>query len=159
MDFDFDFDIYPRLEATGPNKLTYRQFLEEIKGKYEGVYDQEGRRAKGKILETLEDSDCHNKIYISLMIGECPRMPQKPERCDCFVRFSSKVSGNLTTQAKPYIMSAYNIAQSYLGSRVHFWHELSGTDDKRQWGYYSSQEVDDADTKLSKLETEQQHGL
>jgi hypothetical protein len=159
MGFNCGFDIYPRLEATASNKETYRRFLDEIIRTYENVYDQEGRRADGKVLDLPTNSDASDKIYISFMVGECPQMPSNPDRCDYFLRFSSKVSGRLTTPAEPYIRSVYQIAKKYFGSRVHFWHELAETDDARQWGYYEWQDVNDANSKLRELETgqEQQH--
>lgn len=82
-------------------------------------------------------------------------MPKNPDRCDNFLRFSSKVSGNITFPAKRYIMEVRDIAEKHFGSRVHFWHELCETDDQRQWGYYSRQQLNDADTKLRELETKQ----
>jgi len=93
------------------------------------------------------------------MVGECPYMPVNPDRCDYFLRFSSKVSGRLTTPAEPYIEGVYKIAKKYFGSRVHFWHEMNETGDERQWGYYDWQEVHNADKKLRELETGQEQDL
>jgi hypothetical protein len=76
MGFDCGFDIYPPLEATASNKETYRRFLDEIIRTYENVYDKEGRRTDGKVLEVPTNSD--DKIYISLTVGEYPHMPQQP---------------------------------------------------------------------------------
>ena len=100
------------------NKKTYSLFLDEIIRTFETVYDTNGRRTDGKILEGVD------KTYISFMVEECPHLPSKPDHCQYFLRFSSKVSGHLTTPAEPYIRSVYNIAQKHFGSRVHFWHEL-----------------------------------
>jgi len=54
------------------------------------------------------------------MVGECPHMPGNSDCCDYFLRFSSKVSGRLTTPAELYIRSVYQIAKKHFGSRVHF---------------------------------------
>jgi hypothetical protein len=154
MGFDCGFDIYPPLEATASNKETYRRFLDEIIRTYENVYDKEGRRTDGKVLEVPTNSD--DKIYISLTVGECPHMPHNPDHCDYFLRFSSKVSGHLTTPADPYIRNVHKIAKKYFSSRVHFWHELCETGDERQWGYYNWLEVHEADRKLRELERQEQ---
>ena len=156
MGFDCGFDIHPRLEATAANKQTYQQFLDEIIHTYKDVYDKEGRRADGKVLDMAKDSDPSDKVYIRFMVGECPHMPSNPDRCDYFLRFSSKVSGRLTTPAEPYIRSVHKIAKKHFGSRVHFWHEMNETGDERQWGYYGWQEVHDASKKLRELETGQE---
>ena len=159
MGFDCGFDIYPRLEATASNKETYRRFLDEIIRTYENVYDKEGRMTDGKVLDIPPNSHHSDKIYIWFMVGECPHIPGNPDHCDYFLRFSSKVSGRLTTPAEPYIRSVYQIAKKYFGSRVHFWHEMTETGDERQWGYYDWQEVHDADRKLRELETGQEPDL
>lgn len=153
MGFECGFDVYPRLEANEPNKEAYRQFVEEIIQTYENTYDEGGRRTDGKVLEIPTDSDHHDNVYVSFMVGECPHIPYNHDRCDYFLRFSSKVSGHLTTPAKPYIISVHKIAKKYFGSRVHFWHDLCETEDERQWGCYDWQEVHDADTKLRELES------
>lgn len=79
-------------------------------------------------------------------------MPSNPDRCEYFLRFSSKVSGRLTAPARPYILNVYKIAKRHFGSRVHFWHEMNETGDERQWGYYGWQEVHDAKKKLRELD-------
>jgi hypothetical protein len=159
MGFDCGFDIYPRLETTASNKETYRRFLDEIIRTYENVYDKEGRMTDGKVLDIPINSHHSDKIYIWFMVGESPHIPGNPNRCDYFLRFSSKVSGRLKTPAEPYIRSVYKIAKKYFGSRVHFWHEMDETGDERQWGYYDWQEVHDADRKLRELETGQEQDL
>ena len=156
MGFDCGFDIYPRLEVNDLNKEAYRRFIEEIIQTYKNTYDEEGRSTAGKILQLPEESDYHESMYVTFMVGEGPRMPYNHNHCDHFLRFSSKVSGNLTAPAKPYILSVQKIAKKYFGSRVHYWHELCETDDERQWGYYSWQDVHDADTRLKTLDTEPQ---
>jgi len=102
------------------------------------------------------DSDHSDKVYIRFMVGECPHMPSNPDRCDYFLRFSSKVSGRLTAPAQPYIRSVYKIAKKHFGSRVHFWHEMNETDDERQRGCYDWKEVYDASQRLRVLETGQE---
>jgi hypothetical protein len=159
MGFDCGFDIYPRLEATSASdKESYRRFLDEIIRTYENVYDKEGRRADGKVLEMPTSSD---QIYIRFMVGECPEMPSNPDRCDYFLRFSSKVSGHLTRPARPYIDSVYEIAIKYFGRRVRFWHELNeyGIDERQQWGFYSWKQVHGANRELRELEKVQEQGL
>ncbi len=158
MGFDCGFDIHPRLEATTGNKQIYQRFLDEIISTYHDVYDQKGRRPDGKVLEMPIDSE-HSKDCISFMVGECPRMPSNPDRCDYFLRFSSKISGHLTTPAEPYIRNVYKIAKKHFGSSVHFWHEMNETGDEREWGYYDWQEVHDAREKLREVETGQEGDL
>ncbi len=158
MGFDCGFDIHPRLEATTTNKQTYQRFLEEIVRTYNDVYDEKGRRPDGKLLEMPEDSD-YSKDCIRFMVGECPHMPSSSERCNYFLRFSSKISGQLTTPAKPYIRDVYKIAKKHFGSSVHFWHEMNETGDERQWGYYSWQEVHDARKALREVEAERERDL
>lgn len=155
MGFDCGFDIYPRLEVTPENKGTYQGFIDDIIATYEGVYDEKGRRDDGKVLQMPTDSDFphhSDKVNICFMIGECPHMPNNPEQCSYFLRFSSKVSGGLTTPAEPYIRSVYKIAKKHFGNRVHFWHELQETDDQRQWGWYNWQQIHDAEKELRELE-------
>lgn len=159
MGFDCGFDIYPRLEANGPDKEAYRKFVEEIVKKYGDMYDKKGRRSDGKILTTTADESVKSvepdNVYFWFMIGECPHIPKSSDHCEYFLRFSSKVSGRLTAQAEPYIEDVYKIAQKYFGSRVKFWHELNEFgDEKQQFGYYHWNEVYDADKKLRGLNTE-----
>ena len=158
MGFDCGFDIYPRLEATTANKLTYQRFLDEIIRTYNDVYDEKGRRPDGKVLEMPIDSDS-SKGCIQFMVGECPQMPSHPDRCNYFLRFSSKISGGLTTPAEPYIRNVYKIARKHFGSRVHFWHEMNETGDERQWGYYNWREVHDAEKNLREVEAGQERDL
>ena len=150
--FDYGFDVYLRLEATAANKQTYKRFLEEIIHTYDEVYDKEGRRADGKVLDMPTNSDQSDKMNVWFMVGECPHMPSNIDRCDYFLRFSSKISGRLTTPAAPYIRSVHEIAKKHFGSRVHFWHEMNETGDERQWGYYNWQQVHDANKELRELE-------
>ncbi|KAL7939598.1 hypothetical protein V8C35DRAFT_287110 [Trichoderma chlorosporum] len=152
MGFDCGFDISPRLEVNDENKRVYQQFLNEIIEKYKDVYDEEGRQEDGKILDLPNSSKHSNKNIIRFMIGECPHMPSSPERCNYFLRFSSKVSGSLTVAAKPYIMDVLKIAKKYFGSRVHFWHELNESGDlAQQFGVYGWNEVNDAEKELREL--------
>ncbi|KEY70680.1 hypothetical protein S7711_11492 [Stachybotrys chartarum IBT 7711] len=85
------------------------------------------------------------------MVGECPHLPSNPDRCDYFLRFSSKISGRLTSPAEPYIGGVHKIAKKYFGSRVHFWHEMDETGDERQYGYHDWQTVHDASKKLREV--------
>ena len=151
MGYDCGFDVYPRLEPNASNVETYRQFRDEIILKYNDAYNDAGRRHDGKVLEVPTSSDDHDKFYLRFMVGECPQMPYIPNYCNYFLRFSSKVSGNLTMPAEPYIRDVYQIAKTYFGSLIHFWYEICETDDERQWGYYSWQEVNNADDELRKL--------
>ena len=159
MGFDCGFDIYPRLEATASNKETYRRFLDEITNTYKDVYDEKARTTDGKVLAIPTTSHHSDEVYIRFMVGECPHIPCNPDRCDYFLRFSSKISGGLTTPAEPYIRGVYRIAKKYFGSRVHFWHEMVETEDERQWGCYDWQEVNDADRRLKELEMGQEQDL
>lgn len=152
MGFACGFDIYPRLEATTVNKQAYQRFLDEVISTYDHIHDENGRREDGKILVVPATSDNLDKMYIRFMVGECPEMPSNAERCDYFLRFSSKVSGRLTTPAEPYIHGVHQIAQKHFGSRVHFWHELCEAGDERQWGCYDWLAVHEADEELRELE-------
>jgi hypothetical protein len=154
MGFDCGFDIFPRLEATAANSQTYKYFLDKIILTYDEADDEEGRRADGKVLE-MPNGDNPESVYIQFMVGECPQMPSNPDRCDYFLRFSSQVSGRLTTPALPYIQAVHKIAQKHFGGRVHFWHENNETEDERQWGYYTWDQVHDAKKELRELETKQ----
>ncbi|KAL8301243.1 hypothetical protein RB597_001922 [Gaeumannomyces tritici] len=97
MGFDCGFDVCPRLEPTPENQETYRRFLDEIIERWQGVYDPSGRREDGKILEMPGEVSEHAKMecgrdqYIYFKVGECPGMPARPENCNFFLRFSSKV--------------------------------------------------------------------
>ncbi|KAK5994033.1 hypothetical protein PT974_07473 [Cladobotryum mycophilum] len=152
MGFDCGFDIYPRLEATAVNKQSYQRFLDEVISTFQNTHDKNGRRPDGKVLTLPDDPIEGDKVYIQFMVGECPHMPCNPERCDYFLRFSSKVSGHLTTPAEPYIKRVCNIARKHFGGRVHFWHELCETNDERQWGCYDWLQVYDARRELRELE-------
>lgn len=154
MGFDCGFDIYPRLETTALDTQIYKNFLDEIIHTYGEAYDQEGRREDGKILE-IPSETCSDGNYIRFMVGECPHLPSNPNHCCYFLRFSSKVSGRLTTPALPYIKKVHRIAQKHFGSRVQFWHEMNETEDEQQWGHYSWKEVHDAKDELKELETEE----
>lgn len=158
MGFDCGFDIHSRLKATIENKQAYQRFLDEIIRTYNDIYDEKGRRPDGKVLEMLIDSE-YFKDCIGFMVGECSHMLSNPDRCDYFLRFSSKISGHLITPAEPYIKSVYKIAKKYFGSNIHFWHEMNETGDERQWGYYNWQEVHDAREKLREMETGQEGDL
>jgi hypothetical protein len=105
------------------------------------------------ILDTPTNSDHSDKDHVRFMVGECPHIPGNPDLCDYFLRFSSEISGRLTTPAEPYIRNVHKIAEKSFGSRVRFWHEPYETGDERQWGYYGWQEVHDGDRRLRDLET------
>jgi hypothetical protein len=98
-----------------------------------------------------------DSVYIWFMVGECPSIPKSPEHCDYFLRFSSKVSGRLTTLAQSYVEDVYEIVKIYFGSRVRFWHELNEFGSERQrYGYYDWNEIHAANKELRKLGTEVQ---
>jgi hypothetical protein len=163
MGFDCGFDIFPRLDpANESDKRVYREFLDEIIDTYKDAYDTEGRRDDGKVLLLPGDPErgFRREDYIYFMVGECPRMPENPERCDYFLRFSSKVSGSLTQCAEPYIRSVSKIAKKHFGDRVHSWHELNDlADDPRKWmGCYDWSTIHEADEKLRALGTGQGDG-
>ena len=73
MGFDCGFDVYPRLEATAANKQTYKRFLEEIIQRYDEVYDKEGRRADGKVLDMPTNSDQSDRVNLwAASVRTCP---------------------------------------------------------------------------------------
>lgn len=167
MGFDCGFDVCPRLEPTPENQETYRRFLDEIIERWQGVYDPGGCREDGKILEMPGEVSEHAKMecgrdqYIYFMVGECPGMPARPENCNFFLRFSSKVSGSLTAQARPYIGAVYLIAKAHFGSeRVHFWHEMNEHDlgGPTQNGYYNWTQVYDARKEMRALLAKEREG-
>ena len=149
--FDCGFDIYPRLEATASNKESYSRFLDEVIQTYENEYDEDGRRPDSKVLEFLTSQEHGDNIYLSIMVGECPRMPCNPEHCYYFLRVSSKVSGHLTAPARPYIKTVGRIAKKYFAEKVYFWHENCETGDEREGGSYGWRAVHEADNELRKL--------
>jgi hypothetical protein len=162
MGFDCGFDVFPRLDAADEaDKRAYQGFLDDIIDIYRDAYNKEGRREDGIVLQLPGDSGGGGGLsedYIYFMVGECPKMPANPERCDYFLRFSSKVSGGLTMCAEPYIRSVHRIAKKWFGHRVHWWHELNElAEDPRKWmGCYSWSAVHEADTKLKALRARQE---
>lgn len=152
MGFDCGFDISPRLEATPENIQLYKLFIDEVVHKYRDVYDEKGNSDDGKVLRLPTDQTGEKDVCIRFMVGECPAMPSNPARCDYFLRFSSKVSGNLTAPAESYIRGVYKIGQKHLGTRVHYWHEMSDTGDEREWGVYNWEEIRAAEKALRELE-------
>lgn len=162
MGFGCGFDIFPRLDAANEaEKRAYQEFLDDIVNIYIFAYEKDGIRKDGKVLEFPEDSGgLPSKGYIQFMVGECPSMPANPERCDYFLRFSSKISGSVTACAEPYIRGVYRIAKKHFGDRVRGWHEMNEmAEDPREWnGYYDWSEVREADRKLRALEAEQEQG-
>ncbi|KAK5997569.1 hypothetical protein PT974_02932 [Cladobotryum mycophilum] len=150
MGYDCGFDIYPRLEPTEANQITYRRFLDEVINKYKDVKDEQARHASGRVLslpgedddDGASNADAADKSSVRLLIGECPEMPVDAGRCDYFLRFSSKVSGELTAPEEWYLRSVHNIARKHFGGeRVCWWHEMRDTGDERQWGRYTWDEV------------------
>ncbi|KAK3310168.1 uncharacterized protein B0T15DRAFT_506866 [Chaetomium strumarium] len=149
MGFDCGFDIYPRLDpAKETDKRAYREFLDEVINTYKDANDKEGGREDGKVLQLPEDPGgrLSSKLYITFMVGEWPRMPASPERCNYFLRFSSKVSGRLTQCAEPYIRGVHRIARRHFGSE----------DPTKRSGYYNWSEVYEADEKLKALASGQE---
>ncbi|KAK3898782.1 hypothetical protein C8A05DRAFT_46997 [Staphylotrichum tortipilum] len=157
MGFDCGFDIYPRLNpSNAADKQAYQAFLDDIMATYQDAHDSEGRREDGKVLQMPGDPDgkFYDKSYIYFMVGEWPRIPANAERCDYFLRFSSKVSGQLSACAEPYLRGVHQMAKQRFGVRVHWWHELNDeAEDDRKWrGYYSWTEVYAASDELKALE-------
>lgn len=158
MGFECGFDVHPRLEPTSANKALYQSFLDEIVRTYGDVVDKDARRDDGKILELPNGVDAEdqlaeewNKHFMRFMIGECPHVPYNRDHCHYFLRFSSKVSGNLTAPAAPYIRDVRKIAEKYFGGIIHGWDELNETFDERQWGYYGWDEIRAAEKELQAL--------
>jgi len=71
--------------------------------------------------------------YIEFEVGEHPTIPYK---CECFLRFSSKISGPGAILAEPYIRNIHRIAKKYFGDRVKLWQALFD-----QYGVYKCDEV------------------
>lgn len=113
------------------------------------------REVVAKVIARCKSSE-HSKDCIRFMLGECPDIPSNLDRCDYFLRFSSKISGHLTTPAESYIRNLYKIAKKHFGSRVHFWHEMNETGDEQEWGYNDWQEIHEAREKLMDVETGQE---
>lgn len=162
MGFDCGFDIHPRLSPSNPaDKQAYQAFLDDIIATYQSTYDSEGCREDGKVLQLPGDPAgifAEDNYCISFMVGECPSMPARAERCDYFLRFSSKVSGRLWC-AEPYIRAVYRMAKRRFGGRVHWWDELNDlAEDEREWGgFYNWTEVYAASKELKALEAGEGH--
>jgi len=98
-----------------------------------------------------------DNVYIWFMIGECPCVPKSPDHCDLSSALALRLAA--AWRRPPSHVSkmyySYEIAKTYFGSRVRFWHELNefGTE-KQQYGYYGWNEIHDADEKLRTLGTE-----
>jgi len=148
MGFDCGFDIYPALEPTPSNKEKYELFLHEVLRTYEVGDEAEGRDSVVRVVPRS------NGAYIDFMVGEHPTIPNS---CEYFLRFSSKVSGMGTVAAKPYIEGVYRIAKTWLGDRVHFWHEMNETGDHRQRGYYNWNEVYAVRRRMKEQEGKTKH--
>ncbi|KAL3294521.1 SET domain-containing protein 5 [Colletotrichum asianum] len=154
MGYDCGFDIYPQLEATERNIEKYERFRNAIIRKYENAFDPGSRHPDGKVLDILKESgsDFGTNYNISFLVGEIPHMPYAAQRCNYFLRFSSKVSGQLAAPAEPYIRQVFGIAKKYFGDRVRFWHDLDEDISKDDcYGYYEWQEVIDAEEELRRL--------
>lgn len=158
MGIDCGFDMHPRLDPNNPADLaSYRDFVAEIIQAYRNKYDKDGRREDGKVL--ILPSDClmpadHfgalDRCSITFAVGEYPRIPANPQRCNYFLRFSSKVSGPLTYPARNYIVKVCAIARKYFADRVQVWDE--GCD---QFGFYNWKEVTEAEGELLRLEAKE----
>lgn len=148
MGYDFGFDIYPQLEATERNIEKYERFRNAIIRKYENAFDPGSHRPDGKVLDILKElgSDFGTNYNISFLVREIPHMPYAAQRCNYFLRFSSKVSGRLTTPAEPYIRQVFGIGKKYFWDRVRFWHDLEEDISKEDcYGYHEWQELNDAE--------------
>lgn len=151
MGFDCGFDIFPRLELNDANKQAYQEFLDEVTSTYKDAIDNEGLRPDGKILALPGCFEEYDKSFIWFVVGEMPHMPSTPDRCNYFLRFSSKVSGRRTAPAAGYIREVRDIARKHFGTRVHYWHEMDETDDDRQWGCYDWSEVQAAEREVTEM--------
>lgn len=145
----------PPLEPSSNNIQKYSEFIEEIVRTYNSTYDPKARSRDGKVLQLPNDSDNNDKANIVFMIGEGPQMPAKPEHCEYFLRFSSKISGSLTAPAERYIEEVYEVAKKYFGRRACFWHELYELDDGTHEPQYGWETVHDANQRLRNLVAEE----
>jgi hypothetical protein len=71
--------------------------------------------------------------YIEFNAGEHPTLPFEGHK---FLRFSSKISGRGSEEAKEYINTVARMAQLSFGSRVQHWSEMYD-----QYGHYGWKEV------------------
>ncbi|KAH6617364.1 hypothetical protein F5144DRAFT_391346 [Chaetomium tenue] len=141
MGIDCGFDMFPRLDAgNASDRQAYREFLDEIVETYGDAYEEKGSDVIKVLRLPARDSGAEfpTNTYIYFRVGEGPKMPASPKRCNYFLRFSSKISGR-QGHAEPYIDGVYLIAQKHFGARVKWWHELNDSgEDSRKWrGYYN----------------------
>ena len=114
--FDCGFDMVPSLTTSEADATRWLAFLDEIKAIY---YDDP------VLVVTLKVIEFH--------VGERPGLPVEGHK---FLCFGSKVSGNLTQAAEPYIRKVHRVARQHFGSQVRFWHEAF--DD---YGHYEPEQV------------------
>ncbi|EME86041.1 uncharacterized protein MYCFIDRAFT_81989 [Pseudocercospora fijiensis CIRAD86] len=108
MGYAAGFDIVPRLTDIEEDKAAWEKFLAKIQEEFAG------------------DAQVVSKVgYYKFVVGECPRLPRDGTK---FMRFSSKISGSLTTVAEPYIRQVTEIARKIFKDRVKFWNELCDVD-------------------------------
>lgn len=132
MGFDCGFDIFPAFERTPSNQENFDLFLQDLLAFY-----------------VLGTEVIEEEASLVFPVGEHPRIPY---RCEYFLRFSSKVSGNSTPPARPYIIGVYEIANRWFGDRVHYWHEMCETDDHHQWSFYDWNQIYEMDLQRKKKE-------
>lgn len=120
MGIDAGFDMVPRLSRGTGDAQNWARFISVIKEYYKDDAQ----------VETTPN-------YILFKAGEHPRLPFEGHK---FLRFSSKVSGQIATEsrAESYINTVTALAKASFGARIQYWHEASD-----QLGHYNWNEVNE----------------
>jgi hypothetical protein len=151
MGYDCGFDMYPALEPTPENQDKYEHFVQEVMRAY-SVDDADPDSNPDPANRPAEIVSKPQGAILEFMVGEHPSMPYNPRLCHYFLRFSSKISGRLTTPAEPFLRGVYDIAKRKFGNRVTWWHEMNewGTE-MEQYGVYRWKEVNRVQEKLESV--------
>lgn len=121
MGIDAGFDMVPRLSRGGADALKWDRFISAIKEHYK------------------DDSQVEMEPHCILFkAGEHPRLPLEGHK---FLRFSSKVSGQIATESRVenYIDTVTSIAKANFGSRIQYWNEAFD-----QLGHYDWKDVNES---------------
>ena len=118
MGIDAGFDMVPRLSKSIKDKEDWDRFMSIINQEYKD-------NAQVEVTSS----------YIVFKAGEHPMLPFEGHK---FLRFSSKISGNIAgaTGVFSYIRKVTRIAKEQFGPRIKYWDETA-----EQHGYYDWRDV------------------
>jgi hypothetical protein len=145
MDYEYGFDVFPRLKSS-TNRIPYEYFMRDIINGESDNEEEYSRRADHKTIQT--DRTEH---YMVLTVSTDAQLPYNPKHCDHFLRFSTKVKVNhaATKAAIKYVERIYEDAKQAFGpGRLLLWRHVPGIDDDKQCGHYSSEEIQEAERNL-----------